>query len=248
MWKVLLILSLGFILGFGSDYERANSASRDALKGLDCEFEDCSKKPQVIIKEKQVVVEKVVYKERPREEVEPVATTVKKQPVDNRGKEYNKAFFDMHPSGQSPILDYISFSNSTSFNTTQFIDSVSKIASAMKVYIYGKIEIPDDITTDEIYITAGEDYKLYDCCDYDKKIFYNGGKQPQNADIFAVNVKQDRYGHRYIDYKISIYYEHPRNVAKYERSLPNSYKFQVAPKVRSYKNKFVPVRLYITEE
>ena len=42
-----------FVLLNGSDFDRAISASADALGGLDCEFEDCSKpEPNVIVKEK----------------------------------------------------------------------------------------------------------------------------------------------------------------------------------------------------
>ena len=77
MLKITLSLLTMATLATASDYSRANSASADALRGLDCEFEDCSPKfskpvePKVIVKEKVVYrdrpVEKIVYKDRPVE-------------------------------------------------------------------------------------------------------------------------------------------------------------------------------------
>ena len=80
MLKVIVLLLSLFVFLNASDYIRANVAAEQALKNLDCEFDDCPKeapKPEVIIKEKIVVKEvpvvvekvvieeKIVYKERP---------------------------------------------------------------------------------------------------------------------------------------------------------------------------------------
>ncbi len=61
MVKILSLSLLAFVLVSGSDYTRANSAAKEALKDLDCDFDDCPKEapePKVIIQEK--VVEKPV--------------------------------------------------------------------------------------------------------------------------------------------------------------------------------------------
>ncbi|MDD5157714.1 fibrinogen-like YCDxxxxGGGW domain-containing protein [Sulfurimonas sp.] len=67
---VTLVMSLYILVG-ASDYSRANAASKEALKGLDCEYGDCPKveekiveKPVIIFVEKPVVVEKVIVKEK----------------------------------------------------------------------------------------------------------------------------------------------------------------------------------------
>ena len=71
MFKIMLSLLSVFVLVNGSDFDRAISASANAMGSLDCEFEECSKpEPKVIVKEKviyrdrPVVVEKVVVKEK----------------------------------------------------------------------------------------------------------------------------------------------------------------------------------------
>lgn len=64
----LLLLSLVN----ASDYDRANQAAKEALKGLDCDFDDCPKeapKPQVIIKEKIVEKPVVIIQEKVVEKV-----------------------------------------------------------------------------------------------------------------------------------------------------------------------------------
>ena len=72
MLKSILISLILSISINASDYDRANSSSKEALRGLDCEFEDCTPKEskvvykeKVVIKEvpKEVIVEKVVIKE-----------------------------------------------------------------------------------------------------------------------------------------------------------------------------------------
>ncbi|MDY0117128.1 MAG: fibrinogen-like YCDxxxxGGGW domain-containing protein [Sulfurimonadaceae bacterium] len=67
MLKVLSISLIAFVLVSGSDYTRANSASKEALQGLDCDFDDCPKpEPKVIIQERIVEkpVEKIIIQER----------------------------------------------------------------------------------------------------------------------------------------------------------------------------------------
>lgn len=89
MLKIVGLLLASSLALVASDYDRANAAAKDALKGLDCEFEECPKeapKPRVIVKEKivekpvvvekVVVQEKVVYKDRPVPAATPVATAV----------------------------------------------------------------------------------------------------------------------------------------------------------------------------
>lgn len=76
MSKIILSLLALLIFStlYASDYNRANAAAKEALKDLDCDFDDCPKEaPQpkviiqerVIIKEKPVYIEKVVEVEKP---------------------------------------------------------------------------------------------------------------------------------------------------------------------------------------
>ena len=69
MLKITLSLLTIVILANASDSSRANSAATDALKGLDCEFDDCSEKVIEQPKPKVVVKEKIVYKDKPVEKI-----------------------------------------------------------------------------------------------------------------------------------------------------------------------------------
>ncbi|NPA66856.1 MAG: hypothetical protein GXO11_08255 [Epsilonproteobacteria bacterium] len=271
MKKILLFLSITLSVLEASDYTRANSAAQEALQSLDCEFEDCKKeapKPQVVVKEKvvvkEVVVEKPVYVQMPAAPQPKAAPTVEvqskkveapssKQPQKEVGIGivYNKAYFDMYPRSQAPILDYITFSKRTSFDIKQFVDSVSKIKeNGLNVDIYGRLEVPDSITTSRVYVYSGEKYYFRSCCGYkEKKIFYNDMKKRQNSDFFLVDVLEDDQGHRYVKYKIKIHLESPWQITAGERdAAPNTFFFKMAPKVRGFKRKFIPVKVYLVEE
>ena len=258
-------------MAHANDYERANKAAKEAFSDLDCEFEDCHKeqpKPKVIVKEKivekpvvqKVIVEKpvikekvvyrdrVVYKERPKEELNQPKP---QEPKALGGLVYNKAFFDIHPKSQAPILDYITYSDRASFNVEQYVDSVSKIHDEnIKVYIYGKLEVPKSIQTNQAYIYSGERYEYHSCCNrWVKEIYYNDSKTYQNADYFLVDIRKDNQGRRFVKYKIRFQLEYPWQIKPSEENVaPNVFFFKMAPKVRGYKNKFVKVKPYIIEE
>jgi len=276
MFKVILSLLSICILASASDFSRANSAAADAMRGLDCEFEDCTPPPppppKVIVKEKvvyrdrPVVVEKekVVYRDRPiiiqkekvvyrdRPAVEPQAEPTPKPILKTKaiaGREYNKAFFDVHTATQAPMLDYIKYTKRGSFDVEQFADTVSKIKEkGVKVYIHGSIAVPDSIHTKQVYMSVGQKYHYSYYNYWVKDIYYNHQKAKQNSDYFLVNVKQDNQGHRYVDYKIYIKLEKPWTIKPSEENVaPNTFFFKMAPKTRGFKNKFVVAKPYIEE-
>ncbi len=251
-----------FTIAGASDYERANQAAKEALKGLDCEFEDCKKeepKPKVIVKEKivekpvikEVVKEKVVYKDRIVYKDKPKEEIKQKKPQEPKtigGITYNKAFFDIHPKSQAPLLDYLKYSPRTSFDVEHFVESVKKIGErGLKVYVYGRLEVPDTITTDEVYVTVGKNYR-YDYYGYWKKyLYYNDSDTEQNSEYFLVKVKTDPSGRRYVKYKFYSLLDKPWDVKPSSKEIPSGI-FQMAPKVRGFQDKFVPVKVYIVNE
>ncbi len=272
MLKLVLSMVVLFSLSqaAGSDYYRANAVAKDAFKGLDCEFDDCPKeevKPKVVEKivykdrpvevekvvEVEKIVEKVIYRDRPAPVIEPEepSPVVKVQEdVTNDALTYNKAFFDVHAKSQAPMLDFITYTPRASFNVAQFVDTVSKIKEEYtKVYIHGSIQVPDSITTDEVYINAGEKYYYGYYSYWKKEIYYNGSTTRQNSDYFLVGVKKDASGVRYVDYKIYILLEYPWKIdASEENVAPNTFHFSMAPKVRGFKEKFVPAKIFIKED
>ncbi|QSZ41150.1 hypothetical protein GJV85_03160 [Sulfurimonas aquatica] len=262
MLKIIFLLLAFFIFSSASDYTRSNSASASALKGLDCEFEDCSEpEPKVIVKEKVILKEKVVYRDRPVEVIKekvvykdrPVETVQKVVEVSDNvvaGRTYNKAFFDVHTNTQAPMLDYITYGSRTSFNIQQYVDTISKIKeNGTHIYIHGKIEVPSSITTSQVYIDSGKKYFNSYSSTWIKEIFYNDAKTRQNSDYFLVDVKKDNNGNKYVDYKIHILLRVPTSVGEGNKDwTPNYYFFKMAPKVRGFKNKFVKATPYIIEE
>ena len=279
MIKLFIAIASLFMMLSASQKSYSIKQADDAFKSLDCEFEYCKKeepKPKVIVKErvvykekpvvvekikvveKPVVVEKIVYKERPKKKEQPQLKIVTNPPV-KKGENtalqskvvYNKAYFDMFPKSQAPILDYITFDKRKSFDVGQFVDSVTRIKeSNLKVAIYGRLDVPKSITTKQVYISSGEIYQ-YDYWNWGKKnIYYNNNtKHRQNSDVFLAEVQEDGTGSRFVDYKIVINFNKPWEVKTSEKSLsPSTYFFKMAPRVRGYKNKFIPVKVYIIEE
>lgn len=270
MFKIILSLLSVFVLVNGSDFDRAISASANAMGSLDCEFEDCTKpEPKVIVKEKVVyrdrpvvvekvvVKERVVYKDKPvevekvvyRDRVIEKASTPKPTKAIT-GRMYNKAFFDVHTQSQAPMLDYIKYTKRGSFDVEQFADTVSKIKEkGAKVYIKGSIEVPPSISTQQVYMNVGQKYHYAYYSYWVKEIYYNNAKARQNSDYFLVNVKTDESGNRYVDYKIYIRLDKPWTIKPAEENVaPNTYFFKMAPKTRGFKNKFKVAKPYIIEE
>lgn len=262
MFKIILLTMSVFLLLGASDYSRANKAAKEAHIELDCDFDDCPKpalEPKVIVQEKivevekEVVVEKIVYVDRPAPEVvaAPVAQEPKSEPsAVVVGRIYNKAFFDVHPASQAPMLDYITYTNRASFNIEQFVDTVKKIKeNGAKAYIHGSLAVPDSITTDEVYMSVGTNYLKQHYNGWKKEITYNNSTTAQNSDFFLVNVKKDMDGNRYVDYRIYLFLYRPWNVtAAEEEFAPNTFFFKMAPKTRGFKNQFVVAQPYIIEE
>jgi hypothetical protein len=240
--------------------------SDKAMKGLDAEFEEKQPEPEVIVKEKVIVkevpvervkvVEKVVIKEVPvekeviKEVPAPVAAPAPKPAADD-GRTFNKAFFDIHSKTQAPILDYIAFKGQRrSFDVEHFANMVSKIRDQhIDVYIQGNIAVPDSITTEQVYVNVGPKYSHNYYNYWKKNIYYNGSDIAQNAEDFLANVKTDKAGNRYVDYKIHIHLHKPWKIRASEQNVaPNTYFFKLAPKVRGYQNKFENADVYLVEE
>lgn len=145
--------------------------AQQALKGLDCEFEDCNKKsePKVIVKEKVVykdrpvekvvVKEKVVYRDRPVEKVvyrdRPVQEKKTLDAVD--GRNYNKLFIDIStPNDPTFLQDFIyrtNRANGLAWNVIlKKLESAPKDFGAYSVKITGMIELPKGMDGKKLYI------------------------------------------------------------------------------------------------
>jgi len=272
MQKILVIGIMLSSLLF-ADYSYSDSGAAEALKGLDCEFEDCSEqKPKIQVLEKQVIVEKKVIVEKPvivikevvkEVEVEKIVEKVvyrdrvvsptKQKPIKKElatsDITFNKAYFDVHTNTQAPMLDYISYTKRASFDVNFFADTVSKIKERnINAYVYGNILIPSSISTSQVYVYVGENYHYNYYNAWKKDITYNGGEN-QNSDYFLAKVKTDNKGRHYISYKISIHLDKPYDIKPAEKNVaPNTYTFKVAPKVRGFKTKFIPAQIYIVNE
>ena len=212
-----------------------------------------------VVVEKPVIVEKRVFveKEAPKKEKalkqipQRESKRVSKQESTSVPGVKNRAFFDIYPNSQAPILDYITYSKRKSFDVNQYIDSVTKIHEKdIKVYIYGKLLVPKSITTKRVYVYTDGQYASHSCCDHwVKATYYNDSKVAQNSDYFLVDVLQDRDGTRYIKYKIYIHLHEPWRVKPGDRIvMPNTYHFQMAPNKRGFKGEFVYATPYIVEE
>lgn len=242
---ILTSLFLSSILMAAGSYRDSDAAQ--AFKDLDCEFEDC--KPEVKVVEKKVIVEKqkVIIKEIPVEKV--VTKPVQKKEVATGDVVFNKAYFDIHTQTQAPILDYITYTKRGSFDVNYFADSVSKIKeSGADAYIHGKILVPDSIDTNEVYMNVGDKYH-YNYYGYWKKDISYNNASVQNSDYFLAKVKTDNKNRRYVSYKIAIHLDKPWSIKPAEKNVaPNTFFFKMAPKVRGFKDKFIPAQIFITQE
>jgi len=160
---------------------------------------------------------------------------------------YNTAYFDVFTKSQAPILDYIKYSKRASFDIKQYLDTVTRIKeNYIVVKIHGRIIVPDNIKTSKVYINAGPNY-YYHYGDWNKQIFYTS-KNRQNAEFFLVDTKVDEFGKRYVPFKIVLNLYKPWELTPKSQTVPSTYIFSMAPKVRGFKNKFQPVSIYVLDE
>jgi hypothetical protein len=264
MNKILLAFIFCATALFASEYSHSSSAAKDALKKLDCEFEDCTPKPalkpkvvekvveKVVIKEvpvekivekvviKEVPVEKVVTKELPPQKVKPIATD---------GITFSRAYFDIHPKSQAPILEYIDYSQRASFDVNHYVNTVKKIKETVDVFIHGNILVPEGITTNQVYINVGPKFYHSYYSYWKKEIFYNGSDIRQNAEDFLADVKTDAQGRRYVDYKIKLHLDQPWKLQASEQNVaPNTFFFKVSPKIRGFQDKFQTTKIFVFNE
>ena len=145
------------------------------------------------------------------------------------------------------MLDYIKYSKRASFDIKQYIDTVNKIGEeSIKVYIHGRVIVPESITTKQVYMNVGSKY-YYSF--YSKKhTYYNGSKTHQQAEYFLADTKTDTFGNGYVDYKISLIVDKPWKEKVSSVIAPNTYFFKIAPKTRGFKNKFEKADIYVLDE
>ncbi|MEA2072526.1 MAG: hypothetical protein U9O86_02995 [Campylobacterota bacterium] len=165
------------------------------------------------------------------------------------GRLMSTAYFDVHSKSQAPMLDYIKYSKRASFDVKQYIDTVSRIKDrAIDAYIHGRVIVPQNITTEKVYITVGPNYR-FSSGYWAKNIYYNGSKTAQNAEYFLVTTKKDEFGNSYVDYKITLDLTEPWVLKVSEKNVaPNSFFFSMAPKTRGFKNKFEKCDIYVLDE
>ena len=143
---------------------------------------------------------------------------------DDNGRLYNTAYFDTVPEGGSPILGTINYSKRVgTFDWSLLSKDIKNLHSNAKFKISTRIEIPSEITTNEVYLTIGETYNFM----YKNDSAYVGlaegldpmptwsGKQDTgvqyalstkfndkvhaSSDVFLSKLKKDAFGNNYVD-------------------------------------------------
>jgi len=168
------------------------------------------------------------------------------------GKTYNLAFFDIH-QGENIIQDEIRYktknTRSGTFDNKHFLEvKKSQNKGKIKCNIIGYIEVPDEITTDKVYISIGKNYYLSPF-GTSRVIRYNDAnrKDYQKSEFFPVNVIRDENNNRAVKFNISIGIVHNSN-SNVKLVSPGDIKFKIAPHVRSHKNKYQVAKIYVLED
>jgi hypothetical protein len=165
------------------------------------------------------------------------------------GRLFNTAYFDVTLKSQNPMLDYIKYSKRGSFDIEQYLSTVNKIGEKwITVNIQGRIIVPSDIKTKQVYVSVGKAEYAYDDGNGGKWIYYNGSKQYQNSEYFAVDTKKDIFGERYVDFNIKLTHRWGKDVQGNWHQTPKNIIFHMAPKKRGFKNKFEKCDIYVLDE
>ena len=165
-----------------------------------------------------------------------------------------------------------------SFDWSKFVKQAENSkAQGFKIKISARIEVPSDIKTPKVYVTEGSFYSdlaELNCmsgngikCFWSKepklkakrhlsieiKSFWND-KLQSDQDVLLVKPKSDAFGNRYIDYRLTIelfddnkFYGNGYMARSYEESLAKI-KFKIAPKSRTFQNKWVEPKIYVLDE
>jgi hypothetical protein len=82
--------------------------------------------------------------------------------VDENGRIYGKAYFDVITEGQPPVMDLIDYSKRLgSFDWAKYVKTAETlVAKKATIKIATRIEVPASITTPEVYVTTGKTYNV----------------------------------------------------------------------------------------
>jgi hypothetical protein len=79
---------------------------------------------------------------------------------DDNGRLYNTGYLDIKSNTQSPVYDVISYSKRTgTFNWEKIYTLLHSFnADKMEFILKTRVQIPQDITTPEVYLSVGENF------------------------------------------------------------------------------------------
>ncbi|MAC85293.1 MAG: hypothetical protein CL624_14275 [Arcobacter sp.] len=144
--------------------------------------------------------------------------------VDENGRLWGSAYFDIISGVQTPVLGAMKYTNRTGFDWTKVYDNVKNFGAKELTYkISARAVIPGSITTDSAYITFGKNIKFWDYVSYYKAeidspasslkvnsypIYKLSAKVNEKelivSDFTIAKIKQDDFGTRYIDFEINL--------------------------------------------
>jgi len=214
------------------------------------------------------------------------AKAVTSEPDEN-GRLYSTAYFDIKPEGAAAVYDVINYTKRPKTFDWEKMYSVLKVFKGDKIelVITTRVEIPAEITTNQVYLTIGKTYYYnmtvdHACCNQPEKWYgaqnskvkkssagkglYTfttsiNNKAMNGTDSMLVKTKKDAFGNKYVDLKINfkvdlqdssekLYFSPDRDIRKAFSKLFENISIKVAPKSRTFQNKWQNPKIYVLDE
>lgn len=206
--------------------------------------------------------------------------------ADEFGRLYNTAYFDIKTDKQSPVFDIIGYSKRAgTFDWTKLYNVLSTVdADKIEFKVSARVEVPQGITTDDVYISTGENivFQKENCCKLREKITLSNTsmtKSSSSRSVFLFSTlfndnkittgnalltksKNDNFGNRYVDLALVMTVDMaddkdyiPSTKANLQSVIKHNFdkflsgiKIKVAPKSRTFQNKWVEPKIYVMDE
>ncbi len=169
------------------------------------------------------------------------------------GRLFSTAYYDIMVENESTMMEYLKYSKRAGFDVNGFNEMLTGFGKNATVSIKTRVVVPDNIKTKRVYVSVGKKYQygldIWGSGDNEISLYSYWNNKKQIKEISQVDVKEDEFGNRYVDYKLEGFLRYGmQGVNTKINNIFNTLRFSVAPVKRGFKNKFEKADIYVLDE
>jgi len=169
------------------------------------------------------------------------------------GRLMSTAYYDIMIENESTMMEYLKYTRRAGFDVNSFKKLLTGFGSNATISIKTRVVIPKTVKTKRVYVSVGKKYQYGldiwggGSAEISLNSYWNDKKQMK--EMTQVDVKEDEFGNRYVDYKLEGFLRHGMKGEHTKiNKIFNTLRFSVAPVMRGFTNKFEKADIYVLDE